>query len=372
MAETATSVPLVDLSIQHQQISAEVEAGWQRVLDRTDFVLGSDVDEFEREFAKFIGVKHCVGVANGTDALELVLRALNVGPGDEVVLPANTFIASALAVRRAGATPVFVDSIPGLHLIDLAHVADRIGPRTRAVMPVHLFGQMAPLEQLERLTRDTGIHIVEDAAQAQGAARHGQPAGSVGAGAGTSFYPGKNLGAYGDAGAALTRRADVAGRIRALRSYGSDVKYHHPEAGFNSRLDTLQAVVLRAKLKRLAAWNEGRRAAARVYDEMLDDVPRLRKPVTLAGNEHVWHLYVVEVSQRNDVLAHLQANRIGAGVHYPVPIHLQGAFSDLGHHSGDFPIAEASAASMLSLPIFPEITSAQQEYVVEQLRSALA
>jgi dTDP-4-amino-4,6-dideoxygalactose transaminase len=371
VAETATSIPLVDLSIQHEQISAEVQEGWQRVIDGAGFVLGSDVDEFEREFAQFTGVEHCIGVANGTDALELVLRALDVGPGDDVILPANTFIASALAVRRAGASPVFVDSVPGLHLIDFVRAADRIGPRTRAVMPVHLFGQMAPLEQLEGLTRDT-IHIVEDAAQAQGATRHGQPAGSVGDGAGTSFYPGKNIGAYGDAGAVLTRRDDVAQRVRNLRNYGSDVKYHHPEAGFNSRLDTLQAVVLRAKLRRLAAWNEGRRAAARVYDALLADVPQLRKPITLEGNEHVWHLYVVEVPRRDEVIARLHANGIGAGVHYPVPLHLQGAFSDLGHQSGDFPVAEASAASMLSLPIFPEITPAQQEYVAEQLRSALA
>jgi dTDP-4-amino-4,6-dideoxygalactose transaminase len=371
MVETAMSIPLVDLSAKHQQLSAEVEEGWQRVLDGAAFVLGSDVDEFEREFAKFTGVEHCIGVANGTDALELVLRALDVGPGDEVILPANTFIASALAIRRAGATPVLVDAVAGVHIIDVTQVADRIGPRTRAVMPVHLFGQMAPLEQLEDLTRDVAIHIVEDAAQSQGAARHGRPAGSVGDGAGTSFYPGKNLGAYGDAGAVLTQRDDIAQRVRSLRNYGSEIKYHHPEAGFNSRLDTLQAVVLRAKLKRLSAWNEGRRAAALVYDALLEDVPQLRKPITLEGNEHVWHLYVVEVPRREEVLACLQANGIGAGVHNPVPIHLQGAFSDLGHHSGNFPVAEASAARMLSLPMFPEITPAQQEYVVKQLRSVL-
>jgi dTDP-4-amino-4,6-dideoxygalactose transaminase len=365
-------IPLVDLRAQHAQVAAEVARGFERVCAHTGFVLGPEVGEFETAFARFCGVSDCVGVANGTDAIELALRAVGAGPGDEVIVPANSFIASALAVVRAGATPALVDCDPQHHLIDPERVRQRLGPHTRAVLPVHLYGQLAPMEALATVTRGTGVVLVEDAAQAQGATRHGIGIGGHGAIAATSFYPGKNLGAWGDAGAVLTRDPELARAVRALRNYGSEVKHHHPECGFNSRLDTLQAVVLSAKLARLEAWNDARRAAAARYDELLAGIDGVGLPATLAGNAHVWHLYVVRVRERDRVLERLHAAGVGAGVHYPVPIHLQGAFRALGHRAGDFPTAERSAAEVLSLPLFPEITGAQQERVVEALRRALA
>ena len=364
-------IPLVDLQIMHREIEAEVNEAFARIMSSGAFVLGPDVAEFEAAFASYCGVAHCVGVANGTDALELALRALDVGPGGEVVLPANTFIATALAVARAGATPVLVDAREGDLLIDPGAVESAITVRTRAIAAVDLFGQIAPFEALTKVAEERGLALVEDAAQSQGARRDGRPAGSFGDVAGTSFYPGKNLGAYGDGGAVTTNRDDVADRIRRLRNYGSEVKYHHPETGFNSRLDTLQAAVLNAKLARLDDWNAQRRAAAARYDERLGDVADLRLPVTDARNEPVWHIYQVRIPRRDDVLEKLHAAGIGAGIHYPVPIHLQGAFASLGLGEGSFPVSEAAAREMISLPIFPGITEGQQDQVVDALRAAL-
>src|SRR5438132_5905218 len=300
-------IPLVDLREQHRQVAEEVARGFARVLESGCFVLGPEVEAFEAAFARFSAVEHCVGVANGTDALEIALRAAGVGPGDEVIVPVNSFIATALAVARAGAVPVVVDCDRDDHLIDVAEVGRKIGPRTRAIVPVHLYGQMAPMEELNGLARGSGVVLVEDAAQAQGATRHGRGPGALGLAAGTSFYPGKNLGAYGDAGAILTNDQTIDRRARALRTYGSDVKYAHPEIGFNSRLDPLQAVVLGAKLGRLRLWNEQRREAARRYDALLAGAPGVRLPATLPGNEPVWHLYVVRVPRRDEVLAKLRA-----------------------------------------------------------------
>jgi dTDP-4-amino-4,6-dideoxygalactose transaminase len=362
-------VPLIDLGAQHRQIADEVAAGFQRVMGATSFILGPDVAAFERAFATFSGVEHCLGVANGTDALELILRAAGLGPGDEVLVPANTFIATALAVARAGATPVLVDCDPDYHLIDLERA--RLSPRTRAIFAVHLYGQVAPMEKVSAFAQAHDLLVLEDAAQAQGARRNGVLAGGFGLAAGTSFYPGKNLGAYGDGGAVLTNAEPIARKVIALRNYGSEIKYHHPETGFNSRLDTLQAVVLNAKLPHLPRWNEARRQAARRYDELLADLPAVTVPRTLPGNEHIFHLYVIRVPARDAVLKKLNAAGIGAGVHYPIPIHLQGAFAHLGHKRGDFPVAERAAAEILSLPMFPEITAAQQEAVVSALRSSL-
>jgi len=364
-------IPLVDLKAQHLQISDALRDGFARVLENTSFVLGKEVAEFEAAFARFSSVRHCIGVANGTDALELAIRAAGLGPGDEVLLPANTFIATALAVARAGATPVLVDSDPVYHLIDVEKAAQRVGPRARAILPVHLYGQVAQMEALTDLALAKHLVLLEDAAQAQGATRHGRTAGGFGLAAGTSFYPGKNLGAYGDAGAVVTNDDAVAAKVRALRNYGSEMKYQHSETGFNSRLDTLQAVVLLAKIVHLARWNDARRQAARRYDELLAGLPGVTPPATMGGNEHVWHLYVVRVRKRDAVLARLNAAGIGAGIHYPVPIHLQGAFRHLGHGPGAFPVAERAAREILSLPLFAEITSAQQERVVAELRAAL-
>jgi dTDP-4-amino-4,6-dideoxygalactose transaminase len=365
-----SSIPPVDLRIQHQALADEVDRGMAEVLDKTAFILGPAVKDFEAEYAAFTGARHCIGVANGTDALELALRAARVGVGDEVILPTNTFIATALAVVRAGARPVLVDSDPDFHLLDLGQVASRITAKTKAVIPVHLYGQLAPMEKVVKLAQGRGLVVIEDAAQAQGARRGGRAAGAWGLAAGTSFYPGKNLGAYGDAGAVTTASDEIATRVRALRNYGSEVKYHHPELGFNSRLDTLQAVVLRAKLRRLAGWNEARRKAARCYDELLADLEAVTRPQTLPGNEHVHHLYVVRVPKRDEVVKKLNADGIGAQIHYPVPIHLQGAFAFLGHREGSFPVAEQAAREIVSLPMFPEITAEQQRRVVASLRRA--
>jgi dTDP-4-amino-4,6-dideoxygalactose transaminase len=367
-----THIPLVDLKAQHRQIADEVLAGFARVCDATAFILGEDVEAFERRFADFCGVRHCVGVANGTDALELALRAVGLGAGDEVILPANTFVATAEAVVRAGATPVLVDCEPRYHLIDVAQVADRIGPRTKAVMPVHLYGQIAPMEQLAEVLAGSDVVLIEDAAQAQGAKRHGRLAGSFGIAAGTSFYPGKNLGAYGDAGAVVTDSDEVAQHLRALRNHGGRAKYEHATIGVNSRLDTLQAVVLNAKLPLLDGWNAARRRAAAGYDELLTDLPGVRLPATLPGNLHAWHLYVVRVPHRDEVLGKLSAAGVGAGIHYPTPVHLTEAFSWLGHARGDFPVAEQAAGEILSLPLFAEITARQQEHVADELWKALA
>ncbi len=365
-------VPLVDLSIQHAEIGADVRAGFERVMAASQYILGPDVAAFESGYAEFCGVPHCIGTGNGTDALELALRALAIGPGDEVVLPANTFIASALAVVRAGASPVLVDCEPAYFTIDVDAALDRIGSRTRAVMAVDLFGQLADFDSLEQPCAAAGVAVVEDAAQSQGASHDGRMAGAFGDVAGTSFYPGKNLGAYGDAGAVTTRRDDLAMRVRELHNYGSDVKYHHPERGFNSRLDTLQAVVLRAKLARLSHWNALRADAAGRYRALLEDADGIELPGVRPGNGHVWHIYAVRVAERDRVLARLHAEGIGAGVHYPVPIHLQGAFDDLGYRSGDFPHAERAASEMISLPIYPGITADQQEQVASILKRSVA
>ena len=368
---TATHIPLVDLAAQHREVEDDISRGFSQVIERTSFILGPEVRLFEDEFAAFSGTKHCVGVANGTDALEVALRALEIGPGDEVIVPVNSFIATAFAVTRAGATPVFVDCDPLYYLIDVDQAAERITPRTRAIIPVHLYGQMAPMERLQRVADETGVFLIEDAAQAQGARRNGSGVATMAAAAGTSFYPGKNLGAYGDAGAVLTASAELAGKLRAQGNYGSEVKYYHRQMGFNSRLDTLQAVVLRAKLCHLERWNEARRIAAARYDELLNDMACAVRPSTMAGNDHVFHLYVIRVPRRDEVLHTLQQAGIGAAIHYPVPMHLQEAFRGTGHKRGDFPVAEKASDEILSLPLFPQITAVQQERVVEVLHRAL-
>jgi len=367
-----TVIPLVDLAAQHAAVAAEVADGWQDVLATTAFVGGPQVAAFEAEYAAFAGARHCAGVANGTDAIEIALRALDVGPGDECILPANTFIATAAAVWRTGATPVLVDCADDqTYLMDTGAAAAALTPRTRAIIPVHLYGQAAPVERLLPLAGRAGAWVLEDAAQAHGARRNTVSAGALGHAAATSFYPGKNLGAYGDAGAVLTGSDELAARIRLIRDHGSPRKYEHEVPGVNSRLDTLQAVVLSAKLRRLPEWNAARRAAAARYDAMLARLDDIIRPRTLAGNEHVWHLYVIRVPDRDRVLKELHASGIGAGLHYPVPVHLTPAFARLGYRDGAFPVAERNAGELLSLPLFAEITPGQQERVVSVLASAL-
>jgi dTDP-4-amino-4,6-dideoxygalactose transaminase len=364
------NVPLVDLAWQHAQIADEVEQGFSRVLERTSFVLGPDVAEFEESYARYSGVRHCVGVGSGTDAIELALRALDLPPRSDVIVPANTFIATALAALRGGFGVKIVDIDEDTFLMEPGRVQRAIGPDVSAVIPVHLFGQLAPIDAIAASV--DGVPIVEDAAQSQGATVEGRRSGSLGAIAATSFYPGKNLGAYGDAGAVTTNDAGLGDRIRHLRNWGSDKKYHHPEIGFNSRLDTLQAVVLSAKLARLDEWNRLRRVAAARYAELLGDHPEIVPPTVESPEAHVWHLFVVRVPSRDDVLAKLNAEGIGAGIHYPVPLHLHGAMRELGYSRGDFPVAERLADEILSLPMFPGITESQQERAVDVLVDALA
>jgi dTDP-4-amino-4,6-dideoxygalactose transaminase len=366
---TDAPIPLVDLKLQHARIADEVRAGFDRVLGATSFILGPEAAAFEADYARFCGVEHCIGVGNGTDAVELALRAVHVGPGDEVITAANTFFATAEAILRTGATPVLADCDEN-YLIDPGAVAAAITPRTKAIIPVHLYGQMAPMAAIAEVA-GSGIQLVEDAAQSQGAAQAGARSGSVGAVAATSFYPGKNLGAYGDAGAVTTNDQQAADRLRALRNHGGVLKYEHLEVGVNSRLDGLQGVVLAIKLRYLDAWNDERRAAAAVYDELLADVSDVVKPQVVAGNDHVWHLYVVQIPERDSVVAKLNANGIGAGVHYPAPVHLLPAMAFLGQGRGSFPVAERLADRILSLPIYPGITVSQQERVVEELAKAL-
>ena len=364
-------IPLVDLRAAHAELAPDIEMSIKRVIDNTAFVNGPEVAAFEQEYAEFTGLGHCVGVANGTDAIELALRAAEVPAGARVVMPANTFAATAEAVVRAGAVPVFVDVDPEHLLIDPSQVAGAIGPGTAAVIPVHLYGQMAPMKAITDLAAQHGAVVIEDAAQAQGATQRDSCPGALSQAAATSFYPGKNLGAYGDAGAVLTGSATVAAQVRLLRDHGCVDKYQHVIVGFNSRLDSLQAAVLRVKLRRLKDWNELRRQAAARYDELLAGIDEIALPRTAEGNQHVWHLYVIRVPRRDAVLETLRELGIQAGIHYPFPLHLQPAFRTFGYGPGDFPVAEAAAASILSLPLYPHITPDQQHRVAEAVRKAL-
>jgi dTDP-4-amino-4,6-dideoxygalactose transaminase len=366
-----TYVPFTDLAAQHREVAPEVEAGFAEVLATGAFVGGKQVEAFEQDFAAFCGIRHCIGVGSGADALELVLRTVGVGPGDEVVLPANASVTAAEAIARAGGRPVLVDVDPRTHLMDSRAAATAFGPRTRAVVPVHLHGQVAPMDDLLPVALAAGVAVVEDAARSHGASRAGRAAGGFGLAAATSFAPGGNLGAYGDAGAVLTDDAAVAGTARLLAHHGPARARVHDRLGMTSRLDTLQAVALRANLARLAGRNAARRIAAERYDHLLAGVAGLVRPVTAHGNVHAWHRYVVEVERRDDVLERLRGHGIGVDVHSPVPLHLQPAFAGLGYRAGAFPAAERAASRALSLPLYPTIAGQDVERVVEELRGAL-
>ncbi len=356
-------VPLVDLKAQYREIETEIGAAVSRVLSRCDFILGEDVDSFEREFASYCGVKFAIGCGNGTDALRLACLALDIGPGDEVIVPAMTFIASALGVSQVGATPVFVDVEAGTALIDPDRIEAAITPRTKAIMPVHLYGQCCDMERITAVARRHDLRIIEDAAQAHGARRGGVRAGEVGDISCFSFYPGKNLGAYGDAGCLVTNSPEMAERLKLLRNWGSRKKYHHEEVGLNSRLDTLQAAILRVKLRHLDAWNEARRAHAKRYDQALAPLRTLTPTVTDPGS--VYHLYVIRLEGRDEALAQLQAAGIGAGIHYPFAVHQLRAY---GQPQARFPQAEDWSRRCLSLPIYAELP----EDVAERAASVLA
>ncbi|MGJ0391061.1 DegT/DnrJ/EryC1/StrS family aminotransferase [Microbacterium sp. CGR1] len=365
-------IPFLDLASQQAEIADEVLPIWREQFLSAGFIGGRHVAAFEEEYAAYIGVEHVIGVSNGTDALELAFRAVGVSAGDEVVMPANTFIATAEAVSRIGAVPVFVDVDPQHLLIDPDAVEAAITPRTRAIAPVHLYGQTAPVERILPIAQAHGIDVVEDAAQSQGASSTAGRAGALGRVAGTSFYPGKNLGAAGDAGAVMTNDAAVAEVIRNLAAHGSSVKYVHDRIGMNARLDAVQAPVLSAKLRRLDGWNAARRAAAARYTELLSEIDGVQTPIVREGNEDVWHLFVVQVDDREQVMAKMADRGVGVAIHYPTPVHLTDAYSFLGGARGQFPVAEAAADRILSLPMFPHLTAQQQGTVADALRFAVS
>jgi dTDP-4-amino-4,6-dideoxygalactose transaminase len=348
-------VPFVDLASQYRSIAAEIDEAVSRVIRETDFILGREVALFEEEFASFCQTKWAVGVDSGTSALELALRAYEIGPGDEVITAANSFIASALAISHAGATPVLVDVDADTHTIDVAAIEKAITLRTKAIIPVHLYGHPADMDAIMNLAERRGLIVIEDACQAHGARYKGKTAGSLGHAAAFSFYPGKNLGAYGDGGAVVTNDEAIAKSLRMLRNYGQREKYQHMFRGYNRRLDTLQAAVLRIKLKHLEEWNDARRQHAKNYGRLLGQTG-IGVPRAAAHYESVWHLYVIQTDQRDALKEYLATRGIGVGIHYPVPIHLQPAYRDLGYRQGDFPVTERCARRILSLPMYAELT----------------
>lgn len=364
------SVPFVDLAPDHEEVAAELEAALRSVFRRSFFILGEELEAFEREFAAYTDVGHCIGVGSGTEALHLALRACEVGPGDEVILPSHTFVATALAVAWTGATSVFVDIDPQTYTLDPAQTAAAVTAKTKVIVPVHLYGQTADAAPLASLAAEHGLRLVEDAAQAHGAMYQGKRAGTLGDLACFSFYPTKNLGAVGDAGAVVTSDDALAERLRSLRNYGQREKYRHEEMGFNSRLDELQAAVLRVKLRRLEEWNEARRRIAAAYGERLAGV--LATPVEAKGRRHVYHLYVVEVDHRERVREELGARGIGTQVHYPIPSHLQPLVAGIPHRTGgDLSVTERVADRVLSLPIYPSLTEAQIDEVAEAVADSV-
>ncbi len=363
-------VPFVDLLRQYEMLRPEMEPAVLGCLQKADYILGADTAAFEREFAAFNRVPHCIGVANGTDALHLGLLALGIGPGDEVIVPANSYIASALAVSMTGARPVFADCDPVTSTLDPHAAARAVTARTRAIMPVHLYGHPADMDPILDLAQAHGLRVIEDNAQAHGATYKGRICGTMGEIGCFSFYPGKNLGAYGDGGALVTSDGELAKKLGMLRNYGQEAKYVHTEVGFNSRLDTVQAAILRVKLRHLDRWTERRAAAAARYLDMLAGVG-IELPEVAAWASPVWHLFVVRTPDRARLQSALESAGIGYGIHYPIPIHLQGAYRPLGHHPGDFPVVEDLAGRILSLPLFPEITVEEQERVVAAVRSGV-
>jgi dTDP-4-amino-4,6-dideoxygalactose transaminase len=364
-------VPFLDLSAQIGPLRDEMLAATARVLDSGMFALGPEVEAFEREFASLHGARHAVAVNSGTSALHLALQALGIGPGAEVIVPALTFVATAAAVRYVGARPVFADVSEDTATLDPAAVEAAITEHTRAVMPVHLYGQCAPMEPLQKVCQREGLHLIEDAAQAHLARQNGRSAGTFAAAGAFSFYPGKNLGACGEGGLVFAAEEPVAQQMRVLRDWGQSRKYHHEYFGHNYRMDALQAALLRVKLPHLAAWTQARREHAACYDRYLDGLP-VQRPVRAAHNEHVYHLYTVRVrSGRDRVRAQLAERGVDTGIHYPVPVHLQPAYRDPQFPPGTFPVAERIAATTLSLPMFAELTEEQIERVATALREVL-
>jgi dTDP-4-amino-4,6-dideoxygalactose transaminase len=361
-------VPFLDLKAQYESIKDEVAVAIQQVLDSCAFAGGPFVEQFEREFASFCKSEYAIGVGNGTDAIWLSLLALGVGPGDEVITVPNTFIATAEAISFCGAKPVFVDVDEKTYNMDPASLEAAITPRTKAIIPVHLFGQVADMDPIMEITRTNDLFVIEDACQAQGAEYKGRAAGSIGDAGCFSFYPGKNLGAYGEAGAVVTNNPEIDRNIRMLRDHGQRKKYYHDMIGWNARMDGFQGAILSLKLKYLAAWNDARRKNAEIYNELLADLDEVITPWEANYSKHVYHIYAIRSKTRDALIKALAEEDIHCAIHYPIPVHLQGAYHNLGLQNGRFPVAEMCANEFLSLPMFPELTSKQIKSVVHQIK----
>lgn len=363
-------IPFVNLQAQYRLLHSEIREAFEAVCSSSSFIKGPILDEFEKEFAKFVGAKYCIGVASGTDALHLSLLALNIGKDDEVALPVNTFVATAFAVVFTGATPVFVDIDPLTLNIDINELKKKFTQKTKVIIPVHLYGQPANMDEIMKFARKHHLFVLEDAAQAHGAIYNNRVAGTFGHLAAFSFYPGKNLGAYGDGGAITTNSSKLNKVLRQLREYGSKTKYLHGRVGYNSRLDTIQAAILQIKLKHLSSWNQKRQKAADYYNKRINrEIPFIKTPIIDKKARSVFHLYVIQTPKRNKLLNYLSQKGIQTGIHYPKPLHLQKALKNLGYKKGAFPIAEKVSSQILSLPIYPELTFKQQDYIVESIKS---
>ncbi|PWU09344.1 MAG: erythromycin biosynthesis sensory transduction protein eryC1 [Verrucomicrobia bacterium] len=365
---TAAPVLYLDLRAQMQPLREEIDEAIARTLDHCGFCLGPEVTQFEQDFARFVGAEHCIGFNSGTSALHVAMLLLNVGRGDEVITTPYTFVATSWAISYVGAKPVYVDIEDANFNLEPAQVERAITARTRAILPVHLYGHPANLEPLLALSRKHNIPLIEDAAQAHGAKHRDKIVGTFGTMSCFSFYPGKNLGAYGEAGALLTDDAGLAARARSLRDHGSTRRYFHDEIGYNYRMEGIQAAVLGVKLKHLDEWTRERRRIARMYDELLADTP-LQLPTEADYAQSAWHLYVVRHPRRDGLKKHLEAHQIGCALHYPLPLHLQKCYEHLGYGPGSFPVAEKAARECLSLPIYPELTDEQLRRVAEVIKS---
>ena len=367
------NIPFLDLKAQYQQIKGEVNPAIQDVLDNTAFVMGKRVFDFEEVFSKHHNVKHCIATSSGTDSNHLVLWALGIGPGDEIIIPANTFIATAWGATLCGATPVFADCHPERYNIDPAKVEAVITPRTKAIVAVHLYGQPADMDPLKKIAEKHNIYLVEDAAQAHNAEYKGQKVGALSVAASFSFYPGKNLGAYGEGGAVTTNNDELAQKCRMLRDHGAVQKYSHESLGHNYRMEGIQGAVLGVKMKYLDEWTNGRRRAANKYRELLSNVEGIILPKEMEYARHVYHLFVIQVKRgtaKRDALAkHLNENGVATGLHYPIPLHQQKCFHDLGYKKGDFAVSERLAETGLSLPMFPELNDEQIKYIADTVKT---
>lgn len=359
------AIPFVDLKAQYAAISVEVDEALHSVVTNADFILGTDVELFEQEFASFCEADYAVGVDSGTSALELALRVYEIGEGDEVITVSHTFIATVAAISYTGARPILVDIDRDTYNIDAAQIEKAITSRTKAIVPVHLYGQPSDLDAVIEVARKHNLVVIEDACQAHGALYRGKPVGAIGDAGCFSFYPGKNLGAYGDAGMVVTNNRDIAERLKLLRNYGQPEKYQHTIMGYNRRLDSLQAAVLRVKLRHLGEWNASRQRAAMRYNELLKDVDSIRTPYVAEESSHIYHLYVIQHPQRDRLLSYLREQGVYAGLHYPTPVHLQPCYENLGMRSGSLPVTEALASQVISLPMYAEITTEQIDYVCE-------